>query len=261
MEHNITSMPEIPDIEVFAYNLKQKLAGKKLVKVEVVNGKKLKDTPEEISSALEGKTLKDIYRSGKEFRFVFADETVLGMHLMLTGDIIAFNEKNEHKQTIVDFLFEDGTGIALTDFMKNAHVKLNPVDKDGVDALELDFKYLKKVLDCKTKIKDLLMDQNIIRGIGNGYSDEILWETRISPYSVSKAIPEEKVRELVKTIKKVLKDATKQILEAYPGLITGEIKEFQKIHRRKESPTGMPIKMDQKGGRKIYYTDEQVLYE
>ncbi|WP_018614367.1 DNA-formamidopyrimidine glycosylase family protein [Segetibacter koreensis] len=84
-------MPEIPDIEVFAYNLKQKLAGKKLVKVEVVNGKKLKDTPEEISSALEGKTLKDIYRSGKEFPFVFSDETVLGMHLMLTGDIMALS--------------------------------------------------------------------------------------------------------------------------------------------------------------------------
>jgi hypothetical protein len=47
-------------------------------------------------------------------------------------------------QPIVELHFDGGKAIALTDRMKNAHIKLNPVDKEGVDALELNFKYLKQ---------------------------------------------------------------------------------------------------------------------
>lgn len=235
-------MPEIPDIEVFAFNIKLQFAGKRISKVKVVNGNKLKDSAEDLTKSLEGSLLKDIYRSGKEFRLKFSNGIILGMHLMLTGDIYSFKEKNEHKFTIIEFYFEDASGIALTDRMRNANVKLNPVDKDGMDALKVNYKYLKHVLKSKTKIKEILMDQNIIRGIGNGYSDEILWETRISPYSAADAIPDEKVKELAKAIKKVLKFATDKILHAYPGLITGEVKEFLKIHRQKQSPTGCAIR-------------------
>ena len=66
-------MPELPDIEVFAKNLNKVFANKKLLKVKVVNGKKLPDTAKALSAALEGKIVKRIYRSGKEFRFSFSE--------------------------------------------------------------------------------------------------------------------------------------------------------------------------------------------
>jgi formamidopyrimidine-DNA glycosylase len=255
-------MPELPDVEIFSKNLNKVFAGKELRKVKVVNGKKLPDTAQALAKNLEGKMLKRIYRSGKEMRFEFADGTLIGLHLMLTGDMFVFNEKNEHHSTIVELYFEGNKNLALTDRMKNANIKLNPVDKNGVDALELDFNYLKSIFSGKTTIKNILLDQDMIRGIGNGYSDEILWETRISPYSVASAIPDEKIRELVKTIPRVLKEATRKIDKAYPGKINDEVKEFLKIHRRKEkSPTGHAIQIDTKGSRKTYYTDEQVLYK
>ncbi len=65
----------------------------------------------------------------------------------------------------------------------------------------------------KAAIKNVLLDQDIIRGIGNSYSDEILWRTRISPFSKANAIPDEKIKELATTIKKVLKEATEKILK------------------------------------------------
>src|SRR5688572_3157974 len=227
-------MPELPDIEVFSTNLKKLLAGKKLTEVKVINGKKLKDKPAELSKALEGSILKDVFRSGKEMRFLFSNGNILGMHLMLTGDVFPFDEKNERKSTIVELHFKDGKGIALTDRMKNANVKLNPEEKEGVDALdkELNFKYLKKIFDRKANIKSVLIDQNQIRGIGNGYSDEILWETRISPFSIANAIPDEKIKELAKTIKKVLKAATNKIYKQHPGLIHGEVRDFLDIHTK-----------------------------
>ncbi len=257
-------MPELPDIQVFSNNLKSLFSGKKLIKIIVINGKKLKDTSKELSSALDGKTLKDVYRSGKEMRFKFSDGTILGLHLMLTGDLIPFDKKNESKITIVEFNFSTGKGLALNDRMRNAFVKLNPVDKKGIDALDkgLNFKYLKNQFDRKAQVKNILLDQNVIRGIGNAYSDEILWETRISPFSVANAIPDEKIKELAANIKKILKRETTRINKKYPGLIHGEIRDFLNIHTRKktESPTGAAIKMEKRGMLKTFYTDEQILY-
>jgi formamidopyrimidine-DNA glycosylase len=254
-------MPELPDVEVFAKNLDRVFAGKKLIKLKVVNGKKLPDTAAALSKNLMNKRLEKVYRSGKEFRFLFSDKTLLGLHLMLTGDLFIFRDKNEHHSTIIEFYFDGGENLALTDRMRNAQIKLDPVDRPGVDALELDFKYLKEIFNRKTTVKNILLDQDLIRGIGNGYSDEILWEARISPYSVAAAIPDAKIKELVKIIPRLLKEATDQIDRAHPGKINDEAKEFLKIHRNKDkSPTGRQIKIDTKGSRKTYYTDEQELY-
>ena len=258
-------MPELPDIEVFTRNLKKMYGGKKLSKIKVVNTKNLKDSQAELSKALEGQKLKDVYRSGKEMRFLFSNGTLLGLHLMLTGDLIPFEDNNERKSTKVEFYFEGAPNLALTDRFKNAFIKLDPEDKEGIDALDpkLNYSYLKKVLDRKAAIKNILLDQNVIRGIGNGYSDEILWQTRISPFSKANAVPDEKIKELAKNIKKVLKAATNKIYKHHPDLIHGEVKDFLEIHTKKKvkSPTGAKIKIVEKGMQKTYYTDEQVLYE
>lgn len=134
-------MPELPDIEVFSRNLEKQFAGKKLVKFKVVNGKKLKDPASVLTRTLQGKTLLGVHRSGKEMRFEFSGKTTLGLHLMLTGDLRPFEGKNEWKSTIVEFYFHDGSALALTDRMKNAHVKLFPVDKAGIDALDRRLNY------------------------------------------------------------------------------------------------------------------------
>jgi formamidopyrimidine-DNA glycosylase len=256
-------MPEIPDIEVFSRNLKDLLAGKQVAKIKVVNGKKLKDSPKELSQALEGQKLLDVYRSGKELRMQFSKNVLVGIHLMLTGDLRLFEKKNEWKSTIVEIHFKDGTGLVLTDRMKNANIKLNPADKAGIDALDLNYKTLKEILSRKAAIKNVLLDQDIIRGIGNSYSDEILWQTRISPFSKANAIPDEKIKELATVIKKVLKDAIKKIYKNHPGKIQGEVKDYLQIHTKQkiESPTGSPILTAERGMLKTYYTEEQVVYE
>lgn len=257
-------MPELPDVEVFSRNLHTMLAGRKLVKIKIINGKKLKNKPAAFTKNLAGKTLKQIYRSGKEMRFEFTGGSLLGLHLMLTGDIFVFDKKNDHHSTITELYF-DGINIALTDRMGNANIKLDPVDKSGVDAISpaLNFKYLKAAMQSKAAIKKLLTNQDVIRGIGNSYSDEILWQARISPYAISNAIPDEKIKELVTIIKKVLKKEITQIYKNFKGKINGEVKDFLKIHTKKNktSPTGAPIIIDAKGMMKTYYTKEQVLYK
>lgn len=259
------TMPEIPDLEIFAQNLNALLKGKIVAKVKVLQAKKLADKPKALSAALEGKKLQDVYRSGKELRLQFSKNTLLGIHLMLTGDLHLFEKTNVRKSTIVEIYFKGGTGLALTDRMKNAAVKLAPVDKAGIDALDkaLNYKKMKEILARKAAVKNVLLDQDLIRGIGNSYSDEILWQTRISPFSKAGAIPDEKIKELAVAIKKVLKGAIKKIQKNHSGKINGEVKDHLQIHTKQKnvSPTGSPILTAERGMLKTYYTKEQVLYE
>ena len=257
-------MPELPDLQVFAQNLSSIFSGKKLLQIKVVNSKKIKDKQVEVSESLEGKVLQHVFRTGKELRFSFGNEVVLGMHLMLHGSLYLFEKKNENKFTIAELYFEGNKGLALTDWQEMANIKLNPEEKKGIDALskELDYNYLKAALQSRAKIKNLLMNQDVIRGIGNAYADEILWEAKISPFSISGAISENKIYCLEKAIKNILTAAEKQILQKHPNIITGEIRDFLKIHtkEKKECPSGFSIMAEKKGGRITYYTEEQELF-
>ncbi len=257
-------MPELPDVEVFTKSLDNILSGKSLSKIKVIRGEKLEDSEAALNMGLKGKRLRGVYRSGKEMRFEFSGGAILGLHLMLTGDVFLFNGKNPNKFTIVEMHFTGDTRLALTDRMRNAYIKLDPEEKGGVDALskQLDFRYLKNALQRKAQIKKVLTDQNIIRGIGSSYADEILWKTRISPYSTAAAIPDTKVKELAGVIKSELRSAVKRIEKKYAGKINVEVKEFLKIHSREKekSPTGFPILIDKQGMSSTFYTKEQVLY-
>lgn len=258
-------MPELPDLQVFSHNLDKKLSGKVLADI-TVQSKKTKDSAAAFRKALKGAKLEKVYREGKELRFKFDNHEILGMHLMLHGKLYFFEKENTNKHTVTELLFEDGTGLALTDFQGAANPSLNPEEKEAPDALsaELTAAYLEDQLKSKrTVIKKVLLDQHVIRGIGNAYADEILWDAALSPFSVCNKIPATKISALVHSIKKVLKDAEKQIRKEHPDIIAGEVRDFMKVHHSKQthSPGGAEIMQKEIGGRKTYYTEEQELYE
>lgn len=262
----IVIMPELPDLQVFSRNLNKKIAGKKVKKLNVRVTKKLKVLVETFKEALEGEVIKEVYREGKELHIAFKNGNVLGLHLMLHGDLHLFEKKNENKNTIFELFFSDGSGLALTDWQGVATPALNPEQRNAPDALskEITIDFLKKQLQkTRTNVKNLLLDQYVIRGIGNAYADEILWDAGISPFSISNKIPDGKIRQLAKSIKKVLSNAEKQILKSHPDIIKGEVRDFLQIHHSKKtkSPTGAAIHNKVVGSRKTYYTNEQELYK
>lgn len=259
-------MPELPDLEVFASNLEKHVKNKTLEKVEVIVGKRLNVTERELKAALEGHQIREVIREGKTIQLHFKNDQVLGLHLMLHGEIHLLEKDKEVKFPIVKFHFKNDAGFALTDFQKQATPTLNPEQSNVPDALskEMSITYFKELLaKKKIQIKQLLMDQHLIRGIGNTYADEILWQAKISPFSVAKAIPEVKVKDLYQAIEEVLRKEIMQLTKALPDSFNTEVKDFLKIHKAglKESPTGHEIKVDKKGGRKTYYTIEQVHFE
>ena len=258
-------MPELPDLQAFSQNLQKRLAGRKVSKV-VLNSTKSNAAADELEQALVGKLIDSVYREGKQLRIGFANEVLLGLHLMLHGELHLVQADDPLKFSMLELYLDNGEKFVLSDFQKQARPTLNPEPSAVPDALSdtLDFQYLKSLLSGKKAIvKNVLLDQDAIRGIGNAYADEILWHARISPFSVSSAIPDQALKKLVKSIKQVLGKAVSQILEEQPDIISGELRDFMLIHQSKkhESPTGHPIEVKKNGARKTFFTDEQVLYE
>lgn len=257
-------MPELPDLQAFSHNLDKKLAGKTVKEIKSATTK-LNVSEKELNETLAHQNVKRIYREGKELYIEFSKGDILALHLMLHGKLFLFEEKNDNKFAVLDILFTDDTGLTLTDFQKAAKPTLNPQPNEAPDALSEDAntKYFKEVLGKKrTNIKTILLDQHIVKGIGNAYADEILWHASISPFSTANKIPEKKIEELVKVMRDILTDAEKQILKKHPDIINGEVRDFMLIHnaKKKQSPNGAEIKIKE-GTRKTYYTDEQELFE
>jgi len=256
-------MAELPDLSVFANTLSKKFGSKTLEKLYINVAKKLNVTAAELQNKLEDQKLIKVERVGKTLQFHFGKE-ILGLHLMLKGELLEM-EKDEPapRHTILAFYFKGDTGFAVTDTLKQATPTLNPPGNKTPDALDIDEQdFLALLSRRRKKIKEVLMDQKAIRGIGNSYADEILWGA-ISPFSTANAIPEKSAKVLYKEMRQTLNFAIKAIEKENQDELRGELRDFMQIHGFGigKSPTGHPIRSEKINGRTAYFTDEQKRYQ
>jgi formamidopyrimidine-DNA glycosylase len=259
-------MPELPDLQVFSQSLTKVLKGKKLLKINVIQDKKLNVTVKELTDALEGQELTSVERSGKQLHFKFKNGHTLGLHLMLHGEMHWFEKDNANKFTILELHFEGGIGLAITDFQRQATPTFNPDIATAPDALadNADYQFWKETLqNSRGSVKSILLNQDIVRGIGNAYADEILYDARLSPFSIANKIPETHIKALAKSVRKVLKEAEQQILKNNPDRISGEFRDFLQVHQPKQETTSQGVAIRQKplSSRKTYYTDDQQIFD
>jgi formamidopyrimidine-DNA glycosylase len=258
-------MPELPDLQVFSKNLEKILKGKKIEQVLVYNSRKVNVANATLRQAMEGAVVNAVRRDGKMLVIVLNNGHAVSIHLMLHGTLKSADHENSISHPIIRIELEGRLNITLEDWQYAAHVILDAPLNTVPDALseELDYNYLRRVMEDNGKnIKTILLDQQIIRGIGNAYADEILWDARISPYSAGRKIPTTQVRQLLRSIKKVLAKAERAIKKAHPGIISGEVRDFLLIHNahKEKSPDGFIIQTATLASRKTYFTDEQEVY-
>lgn len=111
-------------------------------------------------------------------------------------------------------------------------------------------------------IKAFLINQKVVKGIGNAYVDEILWHARVSPHSKVGKIPEEVMVGLYNAINIVLKEAIVSIKAIAPDIISGEERSFLQVHNKskKQTETGFPIIVERIASKTTYFTEEQIFY-
>lgn len=259
-------MPELPDLEVYARNLEKQLSNKEVTKVVVYTPGKLNATQKEINDALISLKVVKFKRSGKEMCIEFEDGKSVCVHLMLEGrfDIVADVGTVAFKMLAFGF---NGVYLVISDPTGWAKMELNPRDADAPDALSPAFSldYFKRNLEERKlkNIKAFLIDQHIVRGIGNAYVDEILWDAKISPQSKAGKLPGEAVERLHRSIRTVLLRSVDEIMQINPNIINGEVRDFMRVHHKgkRVCPNGFSIQTKKIASKTTYYTAEQVVYE
>ena len=259
-------MPELPDLTVFAESLDKAVLGRKISDAQYHRTKRINVDPKAFCDSLRGQKITGIKRVGKALLFELASGDKFLVHLMLSGGFKMSQKNEDVPSAILTVTFEDEKSMVLFDPRGLTTVTVNPdLHRTAVDALEVTREYLEKKFKEKQTItiKEFLTDQDIIAGIGNAYSDEILWQAKIAPASIVGKIPEKAMPQLVTAIHQVLKAATDSLRKTNPGMMSGEVRDHLAVHKPKAklSPTGSAIMTRQIASKKSYYTEEQILYE
>ena len=257
-------MPELPDLAVYAENLMARLKGKTVQSIDYHRDARLNMSHEELRNSLCNTSITSVERSGKEIAFFFSNKATLFVHLMLFGKFTITPDPGSVRFRVLTIGSEDGLSLVVSDHRGLVTVRVNPIPSSVPDALEVDGTYLRRKIAEKPRMraKAFLMNQAIIRGIGNAYADEILWQARISPTSAVGKIPDHVIDDFLTSIRSVLIEAIAEIKRQSPEIISGEVRDFLRVHnsKRSESPTGHRIMKEKRGSQITYFTQEQVLY-
>lgn len=214
-------MPELPDVEVFKKYFEKTSLNKEIIGVDISDKKTLKDVePDYFKKKVIGNKFKSSLRHGKYLLCLLSEKESVVMHFGMTGYLSYYKNKEDASKYIrVAFNFADSTHLGFdcrrrfgkitysdnySDFVKEKDLGIDPINS------KLTLKEFISLIDGKTlNIKVLLMDQSILAGIGNIYSDEILFQSNISPKRNIDSLKEEETKLLHKNIKKILSDGIK----------------------------------------------------
>lgn len=256
-------MPELPDVETFRRDFEATSLHRTINRVETLAGEILQDiTSAELDRQLAGKRFEDGRRHGKYlFGHVQGDGCVV-FHFGMTGYLQPVEKNSEipmHARVL--FHFEDGGSLAYISVRKLGYVSFTPDMESfirqrglGPDAIadSFDFPAFKSALKGKSSaIKSALMDQDRISGIGNDYSDEILFQAGIHPKRPADGLNEDQLNKLFSAMKKVLTAAIEA--GADPSRMPGS---FLLPHRKNGEPCpgcGGTIRTIKISGRTAYY--------
>jgi len=288
-------MPELPEIETTIRELKRAqppVLGACFINVWTDFEKMIKkpNSFKDFKKEIKGKKIKKIWRRGKNIIFDLSENKSLLIHQKLTGHLLLgrWERRNGKWQSKIAgplsddpmnkflhliFFLDNDKMLALSDLRKFAKVELWDTKglkeskelKDlGPEPLDKSFTFEKFKQCLKTKkgeIKKVLMDQRVIAGIGNIYSNEILWEARVNPFKKTEKLSEKEMKRIYEAMKKILKKAIEVKGESISDFrrISGKKGGFdplRKVYRREGQRCprcGSIIQKKQLKGRSAYF--------
>ncbi len=220
-------MPELPEVETLRRDLARVVIGKIISHAEFLWVKSLHfSLPKKFNAQIKNQKIISVERRAKILNFELLNNFKIAVHLKMTGQLIYKPTKGKlvigghpgdpTKHTRVIFHFTDGSKLYFNDLRKFGWIKLIPngdwpkfTAHLGPEPLEKNFtlKYFESILTKhpKKKIKQFLLDQTLISGIGNIYADESLFASKVLPSRTVNKLNESEINLLYQNIKKILK--------------------------------------------------------
>lgn len=226
-------MPELPEVQTIVDDLNRKIKGAVIFDFWTGWEKGIKMDLGKFKKDIIGKKIIDVKRRGKNLLFDLSGNLVMHVHLKMTGHLLVksgkeksgfFSEKVNQYIRHSWHLKKNGKILQLdfSDLRKFGKIRLMD-GKEFLDDLELnrlgieplskefDLKKFKEILKRKSHwpVRDILMDQSIIAGIGNIYASEIMFEAGILPKRKAESLSADEIKKVFREIKAVLKKAVK----------------------------------------------------
>lgn len=258
-------MPELPEVELFRC-VAQKCVGRTVARAAVDDPGMLEGVSAgAFARRLKGARVGPVTRHGKLLLIALAEAGCLGMHFGTNGSLrlLAANEE-PLRYVRIALVFSDGGRLAYLNPRRIGSVELAKdapsliaAEELGPDALDrrFDRTALEAILARKRDVKSILMDQALVAGIGNLYSDEILFQGGIHPQTRGDALAPVRVARLFAAIKHVLKTAiaagagSEQALDRLPRNFL-----LRERHKGGHCPRcGGTVATLKSGGRTSYY--------
>jgi formamidopyrimidine-DNA glycosylase len=245
-------VPELPDLTVVAEELNRRVAGRTVLEASAPTPILVRATPEEVA-ALSGTKLGAANRRGKFLLLPFVRDgsvvRVLAANPMLAGRFwITGRRERIRARTGLRLLLEGDEDLRYVD--REMLGKLYLAEPDGIDdipgwsemgpdaddpALTLDA-FRQRIRRHPGELKPLLRNPRFVSGIGNAYSDEILWEARLAPFRKRSTLGDDDIERLYHAMRRVLGDAIDRIRESVPPNIETQDRSFLKVHLRGGEP-------------------------
>jgi formamidopyrimidine-DNA glycosylase len=218
-------MPELPEVEVVRRDLEREITGRRVKSVEVDGMRSVRrhHNRKQFINRLEGRKIMGVERRGKYILCRLDGDDVLVIHLGMSGQLLRAKSSRETrpKHTHVVITFQQGGQLRFVDprtfgemFVTetDALSKVSELAHLGIDPLEapMAWEHFGTLISQKhMKLKSLLMDQKLLAGIGNIYSDEILWGAGLRWDRMSDSLSAQEVRRLYRSMVETLQDAVK----------------------------------------------------
>jgi len=243
-------MPELPEVETVARGLQRQIAGRRILSVTLGKTDFI-DNPGEIEKELPGRTIGSVVRYGKFLLLQLTRkedagetdrESALLVHLGMTGMLRPQPAGEPHaKHTHVVALLDDGRELRYTDprrFGRIAYLEGESLQEElrrfGADPLEAGLEeFTARIRGKRSRIKALLLDQRVLRGVGNIYADESLWKARIHPKRLGARLRREQVKKLYRALQGILERAIVMRGSSIADFLDaeGQPGEYQRHHR------------------------------
>lgn len=254
-------MPELPELEVFKRYVDSTSLHQEIEAIEVKNGKVLGGVSAGgLKRGLEGRKFESTRRHGKHLFVELGDGPWLLLHFGMTGGLKYYKDTDEeptHARVLISFAkgyhlaFDDQRLFGKVDLIEDPDGFIQE-QKLGLDPLDLDFAAFRERLEGRRgEIKATLMNQRVFAGIGNIYSDEILFQVRLHPKTSVRRLDGDALHDLHEQTLRVLHAAIER--GANPG---GLPESFLLPDRREgaDCPRGNgKIQKTKAAGRTAYY--------
>lgn len=230
-------MPELPDIVVYIEALEQRIQDTVLKRVRVASPFLLRTAVPPLSS-VEGKKVVELRRLGKRICFGFEDDLWLVLHLMIAGRLHWYTDpaKATKSRGLAAFEFSSGT-LVLTEAGTQKRASLHVVEGEaglqnlnpgGLEVFEATEEQFAKALQAKNHtLKRALTDPRILSGIGNAYSDEILFAAQLSPFTLTQKLTAAEITRLFDAVKTTLADWVERLRADYAGKFPEKVTAFR----------------------------------